>query len=32
MTTAADALPILHHDDFVPFAERVRLALGLEGH
>jgi hypothetical protein len=31
MTTAADALPILHHYDFAPFAERVRLALGLEG-
>lgn len=30
MTTAADALPILHHYDFAPFAERVRLALVLE--
>ena len=31
MTTAADALPILHHYDFSPFAEKVRLALGLKG-
>jgi hypothetical protein len=32
VTTAADARPTLHHDDFAPFAEKVRLALGLEGH
>jgi glutathione S-transferase len=27
----ADAVPILHHYDFSPFAEKIRLALGLKG-
>jgi glutathione S-transferase len=26
-----DGVPILHHYDFSPFAEKVRLALGLKG-
>jgi glutathione S-transferase len=30
-TAAADATPILHHYDFSPFAEKIRLALGLKG-
>lgn len=26
-----EALPILHHYDFSPFAEKIRLALGIKG-
>ena len=25
------SLPILHHYDFSPFAEKIRLALGIKG-
>jgi glutathione S-transferase len=28
---APDATPILHHYDFSPFAEKIRLAFGLKG-
>lgn len=31
LTAADDTVPILHHYDFSPFAEKIRLALGLKG-